>query len=793
MQSSTELLQRVNELSNGDAEKAEKIKANMAVFFAAKLIVENGERASYNFLTSTDKYDTIHDLAVGEGCNEALAKGALTYAMMLAYESYTGNDGSLHDILDALRISDQKEFIDFMQSDVGQNDLKGFISTMEILVGATDSIEAVEHLIVNNFNNDEIVEVIEKELDSFNHHCPLCDQLLSECVAVIDEAVAPDCTNTGLTEGKHCSVCGEVLIAQETVDALGHTEGQAVTENKVEPTYNSKGSYDTVVYCSVCGAELSRVTTTVDALAGVASVNGINFGTLIEAMEAARAGEEIVLLQDVDVSATLIDLDDLILDFNGHTVTGTVLGQMMLNGGMLITTEGYKMIGDGADYYQTEDAVFSMTLNAKGALDITITSGTVTLAQSWWTLENQTLTIDEDATFVIPDGMTLNVLSEVVVKGTVTVGGIVNLYTADATVAYKDNSLLHRIALEVGDKVLYLDGKYVVHNHTVVIDVAVAPDCTNAGLTEGTHCSVCNEVLVAQETVDALGHTDEIIPYVPATCTTAGSTEGLKCSVCGEVRVAVDVIPALGHTPGAEATCTTAQICTVCDTVLVGIKGHTEEAILGKDATCTETGLTDGKKCSVCGEILTAQEEIPAKGHDYEDGKCLACDQKQFVPNFGVNAEDSFAQDGTTTTTFIAGTNLTAAPLVTVTSPDGGWKLGEENVFTVSSTDDIACVVIVKDAEGNYTRLQATTTEGEHSFTSILTDECEIIVAVKGDANGDGVINNKDITLVKRLSNQTSWSDYELCVMNISGNDSTIGNKEITLIKRVANGTHLDW
>ena len=35
-------------------------------------------------------------------------------------------------------------------------------------------------------------------------------------------------------------------------------------------------------------------------------------------------------------------------------------------------------------------------------------------------------------------------------------------------------------------------------------------------------------------------------------------------------------------------------------------------------ATCTRDGLTEGKHCSVCGTVLTAQEEVPAKGHAYQ-------------------------------------------------------------------------------------------------------------------------------------------------------------------------------
>lgn len=45
---------------------------------------------------------------------------------------------------------------------------------------------------------------------------------------VVEKAVEPTCTETGLTEGKHCSVCGEVLVEQEVVPALGFTVSGSV-------------------------------------------------------------------------------------------------------------------------------------------------------------------------------------------------------------------------------------------------------------------------------------------------------------------------------------------------------------------------------------------------------------------------------------------------------------------------------------------------------------------------------------------------------------------------------------
>ena len=83
------------------------------------------------------------------------------------------------------------------------------------------------------------------------------------------------------------------------------------------------------------------------------------------------------------------------------------------------------------------------------------------------------------------------------------------------------------------------------HVHTEVADKAVAPTCTKNGLTEGSHCAVCGEVIVAQRTVPAPGHELSYHAGQAATCTQAGWNAYETCGNCGYTTYAE--IPALDH------------------------------------------------------------------------------------------------------------------------------------------------------------------------------------------------------------------------------------------------------
>lgn len=190
--------------------------------------------------------------------------------------------------------------------------------------------------------------------------------------------------------------------------------------------------------------------------------------------------------------------------------------------------------------------------------------------------------------------------------------------------------------------------------HTIVTDKGVTPTCTQSGLTEGKHCSVCNEVLRKQKKLAPKKHHAVTDKAVEATCSKEGLTEGKHCSVCNQVLVEQKKVRKKRHVlqkkKGTPATCTeygwTDRIfCTVCNTVTqrrvriapLGHKIVTDKAV---EATCTESGLTEGKHCSVCKEVITEQKVIPAKGHTIVTDKAVKATCEQSGLTEGTHCSD---------------------------------------------------------------------------------------------------------------------------------------------------------
>lgn len=167
----------------------------------------------------------------------------------------------------------------------------------------------------------------------------------------------------------------------------------------------------------------------------------------------------------------------------------------------------------------------------------------------------------------------------------------------------------------------YCTGKVAVHNGK---DFYVEATCTENGA-KGVYCADCGAVGEVTE-IPASGHKWSDWIDTRSSCSEAGQRSRI-CLTCGTTET--ENVTAGTHTYGDAATIKTATCtedgeeeacCIYCgqkETFSVKAAGHHEFSIPGVEPTCTETGLTEGVRCLVCGIDLVEQETVPALGHDY--------------------------------------------------------------------------------------------------------------------------------------------------------------------------------
>ncbi len=375
---------------------------------------------------------------------------------------------------------------------------------------------------------------------------------------VVDEAKPATCLETGLTEGSHCKTCGEVLKKQEIIPLAEHkpetVKGYASTCIKAGKTDGKK--------CAYCD-------------------------TVLEKQEDLPLGEHsLIFAEGREATCEKAGLTDgnICESCDYDTRTETALKAHTI-------TDTYKY-DDGGHWKEC-----SVCQNISVAKEVHAASGNC----------------------ICGYGCKHSVISEQISK----------------PATCKEEGRKENICSDCGAVISFESIEKLEHTEETLS--RVEPTCTKEGLTEGSHCSVCGEILKAQEKISAKGHTEK------NEYSKDEASHWKICSVCGdfitekEVHTITNGACFCGYTDvcehankswvtAKEASCSAEgrreEICDECGIILSTDKTekleHTEQILSKREPSCTEAGLTEGVKCSVCGEILKAQEEIPALGHTEE-------------------------------------------------------------------------------------------------------------------------------------------------------------------------------
>ena len=398
-----------------------------------------------------------------------------------------------------------------------------------------------------------------------NGECTVCgalDHVHSYNKVVTD----PTCTEQGYTTYT-CSdsECGDTYV-DDYVDAKGHTDGETVVENNKAADCVNNGSYDNVVYCSVCGDETSRETIIVDAT-GHAFVCG-----------ACDCGQKLSV-----ETTTSMDI------YANKGTTGTNTISWTSNG---ITFRNDKDKSNSA-ILTTDSTYFRVYANSK----VTISGSGITKVVITCTTSSYATACKNS--FGSVEGVTATVNGSIV---TITVNsGTMDSITSSASAQWR----LSKIEVTCVANYSMSDKDTETHEYTSI--VVTAPTCGKVGYT--TYTCKCGSH--TDDEVAALEHNYEAVVTDP-TCVEQGYTTH-TCTNC-EDSYKDSYTDATGEHNFVDGK------CTVCEQE----EGHTHSYTSEVTApTCVAQGYTT-HTCS-CGDEYV-DSYVDATGvHNFVDGECTEC------------------------------------------------------------------------------------------------------------------------------------------------------------------------
>ena len=497
-------------------------------------------------------------------------------------------------------------------------------------------------------------------------YCKTCDMMIKYGYSIdahhtlkYHDKAEPTCTATGMEEYWECTVC-KSLYADEgctklveklddlKIDAKGHTPGKAVKEDVVPATCEIAGSYDEVVYCQVCGNEVSRVSKILSALGhtpgeakreNVVEPSCMVDGRYEEVVYCSVCNDEISrVTKKIEATGhTPVDVAEVPATC---TEPGTAAGTKCGVCGDELS--GFEVIPPAGHQWDEGKVITEPTCEGTGVKTFTCSNCQEKRYEDIPATGHQW---DEGKVTTEPK------CEEAGVK----------TYTC-------------KVCNETKTEAIDAMG------HTPVEVPEVPATCLGTGTTAGTKCSVCDTILSGVEEIPAKGHqwNDGEITTAP-TCTEKG-VKTYTCSVCKETKTE-KIDKTNDHTPGEaqrenvkEATCTkdgsydevvrckvcnkelsrepktitspghqwddgvvttepkceeagvktyTCKVCKETKTEAIDATGHTPVEVPEVPATCTEPGKTAGTKCGVCGDELSGFEVIPPAGHQWDEGKVI--------------------------------------------------------------------------------------------------------------------------------------------------------------------------